>query len=114
MAFPAHDEEDVCDLWKAVTLESAPRELPTHARRLMAALPDDERRKNLCGILLADYLDPEYSPVPFFLREEEPTPEDVERALLEVQLHQYALETWHGLLASKKSKLSAHSLFLKV
>jgi len=96
------DEEDVCDLWKVVFLETAPRELLTQARRLMAALPDDERRKNLCGVLLADYLDPEYCPVPFFQQEKEPAPEEVERALLDVQLHQYALETWHGLLAKER------------
>lgn len=102
-AFPAN-EEDVCDLWKAVTLVTAPTALLFQAQRLMAALPSDERRKNLCGILLADYLDPEYCPVPFFLQETEPAPEDLAKSILDVQMHQYALQTWHDLL----SKISAH------
>jgi len=102
-AFPAN-EEDVCDLWKAMILVSAPTELLARAQGLMASLPDDERRKNLCGILLADYLDPEYCPVPFFLQDKELAPEDLAKSLLEVQIHLYALQTWHDLLR----KISAH------
>ena len=72
----------------------------------MASLPDVERRKNLCGILIADYLDPEYCPVTFLLQEtlDEPAPEEIHQSRLEVQLHVYALETWHTLLVNTKKR----------
>ena len=72
----------------------------------MASLPDVERRKNLCGILIADFLDPEYCPVTFLLQETvgDPAPEDIEQSVLEVQLHLFALETWHTLLVNTKKR----------
>ena len=109
-AFPAaqlaKDEDDVCNLWEIIKSTHSPAELLPQARGLMAALPDNERRKNLCGILIADYLDPEYSPVTFLLQEthDEPAPEDIRQSMIEVQLHVFALETWHSLLVNTKKR----------
>ena len=106
-AFPAarlaKDEHDVCNLWEVIKTTYSPADLLAQARGLMASLPDVERRKNLCGILIADFLDPAYCPVTFLLKDE-PAPEDIKQSMFEVQLHLFALETWHTLLVNTKKR----------